>query len=116
MSDKHLSTQFDAELAGISNRVLEMGGLVEAQVAQSIYALSHFSGETATQVQQQEERVHEGAGGTREGLEEVGEHRTSFGGGRTGGFSGSRRPGSARRSRAPGCPGTGRRRARGRRA
>ena len=59
MSDKHLSTQFDAELAGISNRVLEMGGLVEAQVAQSIYALSHFSGETATQVQQQEERVNQ---------------------------------------------------------
>jgi short subunit dehydrogenase-like uncharacterized protein len=47
MSDKHLSTQFDAELAGISNRVLEMGGLVESQVAQSIYALTQFSGETA---------------------------------------------------------------------
>ena len=32
MPDKHLSTQFDAELAGISNRVLEMGGMVESQV------------------------------------------------------------------------------------
>jgi phosphate transport system protein len=59
MPDKHLSTQFDAELAGISNRVLEMGGLVESQVAQSVYALSHFSGETATQVLQQEERVNQ---------------------------------------------------------
>jgi phosphate transport system protein len=59
MSDKHLSSQFDAELAGISNRVLEMGGLVEAQVAQAVYALSHFSGETATQVLQQEERVNQ---------------------------------------------------------
>ena len=39
MPDKHLSTQFDAELAGISNRVLEMGGLVESQVAQAVYAL-----------------------------------------------------------------------------
>ena len=29
MTDKHLSTQFDAELSGISTRVLEMGGLVE---------------------------------------------------------------------------------------
>jgi phosphate transport system protein len=58
MSDKHLSTQFDAELAGISNRVLEMGGLVEAQVAQSVYALTQFSGETATQVLQTEERVN----------------------------------------------------------
>ena len=46
MSDKHLSTQFDAELSGISTRVLEMGGLVESQVAQAIYALANFSGET----------------------------------------------------------------------
>jgi phosphate transport system protein len=59
MSDKHLSTQFDAELAGISSRVLEMGGVVEAQVAQSVYALAHFSGETATQVLATEERVNQ---------------------------------------------------------
>jgi len=58
MADKHLSTQFDAELAGISSRVLEMGGLVESQVAQSVYALTQFSGETATQVLQVEERVN----------------------------------------------------------
>ena len=45
MTEKHLSTQFDAELSGISTRVLEMGGLVEAQVAQAIYALTNFSGE-----------------------------------------------------------------------
>lgn len=59
MSDKHLSTQFDAELSGISTRVLEMGGLVEAQVAQAVYALAHFSSETATQVLTQEERVNQ---------------------------------------------------------
>jgi phosphate transport system protein len=58
MSEKHLSTQFDAELSGISTRVLEMGGLAEAQVAQAVYALTHFSGETASQVLQQEERVN----------------------------------------------------------
>ena len=58
MADKHLSTQFDAELSGISTRVLEMGGLVESQVAQGIYALTHFSGETAAQVLVQEERVN----------------------------------------------------------
>ena len=58
MSDKHLSTQFDAELSGISTRVLEMGGLVESQVAQAIYALTHFSGETASQVLAQEEKVN----------------------------------------------------------
>jgi phosphate transport system protein len=58
MTDKHLSTQFDAELSGISTRVLEMGGLVEAQVAQAIYALANFSNETAAQVLAQEEKVN----------------------------------------------------------
>jgi phosphate transport system protein len=58
MSDKHLSSQFDAELSGISSSVLEMGGLVESQVAQAIYALSRFSGDTATHVLMQEERVN----------------------------------------------------------
>ena len=58
MTEKHLSTQFDAELSGISNRVLEMGGLVESQVAQAVYALTQFSGETATQVLRAEERVN----------------------------------------------------------
>lgn len=58
MSDKHISTQFDAELSGISTSVLEMGGMVESQVAQAIYALTHFSGETATQVLKIEERVN----------------------------------------------------------
>jgi phosphate transport system protein len=59
MSDKHLSTQFDAELSGISGRVLEMGGVVESQVSQAVYALTHFSGETATQVLSIEERVNQ---------------------------------------------------------
>jgi phosphate transport system protein len=59
MSDKHLSTQFDSELSGISTRVLEMGGLVESQVAQSIYALVNFSNDIAAQVIQTEERVNQ---------------------------------------------------------
>ena len=58
MNEKHLSTQFDAELSGISTRVLEMGGLVESQVAQAIYSLTHFSGETASQVLAVEEKVN----------------------------------------------------------
>ena len=58
MSDKHLSTQFDAELSGISARVLQMGGLVESQVAQAIDALIRTSGEAASQVLVQEERVN----------------------------------------------------------
>lgn len=59
MTDKHLSTQFDAELSGISGRVLEMGGLVEAQVAQSMQALAQFDGEQAASVLRQEERVNQ---------------------------------------------------------
>jgi phosphate transport system protein len=58
MTDKHLSTQFDAELSGISARVMEMGGLVESQMAQALYALTRFSGETASQILQTEERVN----------------------------------------------------------
>jgi phosphate transport system protein len=58
MSDKHMSTQFDAELSGISARVLEMGGVVESQVAQSVYALSNFSGDIAKEVLATEERVN----------------------------------------------------------
>ena len=48
----------DAELSGISTRVLEMGGLVEAQVSQAVYALSNFSGETASQVLLTEDKVN----------------------------------------------------------
>jgi phosphate transport system protein len=59
MTDKHLSTQFDAELSGVSTRVLEMGGLVEAQVAQAVYALTNYSVETAEQVLKMEARVNQ---------------------------------------------------------
>ena len=58
MTDKHLSTQFDAELSGISTRVLEMGGLVEAQVAQAVQALSEFSADLADEVLAREGRVN----------------------------------------------------------
>ena len=58
MNDKHLSTQFDAELTGVSTRVLEMGGLVESQVSQAIAALSELDGERAGQVLREEDRVN----------------------------------------------------------
>jgi phosphate transport system protein len=58
MVDKHLSTQFDAELSGISTRVLEMGGLVEAQVAQAVQALGDFNPESADEVLAREGRVN----------------------------------------------------------
>ena len=58
MTDKHLSSQFDNELSGISTRVLEMGGLVESQVAQAVHALSTFDGELASTVLKTEEQVN----------------------------------------------------------
>jgi phosphate transport system protein len=59
MSDKHLSTQFDAELSGISSRVLEMGGLVESQVVQALFALTQFNSDIAGQVLVEEARVNQ---------------------------------------------------------
>ena len=58
MTDKHLSTQFDSELSGISTRVLEMGGLVESQVAQAVHALTHFDADIGSDVLRKEERVN----------------------------------------------------------
>ena len=58
MPDKHLSTQFDSELNSVSSRVMEMGGLVESQIRQAIYALSHFNVEAADQVGEIETRVN----------------------------------------------------------
>ncbi len=58
MSDKHLSTQFDSELSAVSTRVMELGGLVESQIHQAIYALSQFNIEAADQVTATEARVN----------------------------------------------------------
>ena len=59
MTDKHMSSQFDAELGSISTRVLEMGGLVESQVTQAINALTTFNGDEATLVLTQETLVNQ---------------------------------------------------------
>ena len=58
MADKHLSTQFDAELNSVSSRVMELGGLVESQIRQAVYALSQFSAEVADHVIENETRVN----------------------------------------------------------
>ncbi len=58
MSDKHISSQFDAELNRISTRVLEMGGVVESQLQQVLYALTNFSLETCAQVLEIEDRIN----------------------------------------------------------
>ncbi|MBH2043237.1 MAG: phosphate signaling complex protein PhoU, partial [Comamonadaceae bacterium] len=58
MPDKHLSSQFDSELNGVSARIMEMGGLVESQIRQAIYALSQFSLKAVEQVGLMEQRVN----------------------------------------------------------
>ena len=65
--DKHLSSQFDNELHGISSRVMELGGLVESQIRQAIYALSHFNidvanalTEAGVEVEKRDVRLPEG--------------------------------------------------------
>src|SRR3954454_10651522 len=58
MIDKHLSTQFDSELGAVSNRVMEMGGVVESQIRTAVQALAEFSEEAATRVMQTEDRVN----------------------------------------------------------
>ena len=58
MSDKHLSTQFDSELNRVSARVMELGGLVESQIRQAVYALTSLSTETVEQVAATEKRVN----------------------------------------------------------
>ena len=58
MPDKHLSTQFDSELNRISTRVMELGGIVERQISQAIFALTQFNLEAVEQVAALEERVN----------------------------------------------------------
>jgi phosphate transport system protein len=56
--DKHISSQFDAELGGVSSRVLELGGLVESQIRHAVYSLSQFNTEVADQVIATEAKVN----------------------------------------------------------
>ena len=56
--DKHISSQFDAELSGVSSRVLELGGLVESQIRHAVYSLSQYSVEVADHVLATEKQVN----------------------------------------------------------
>jgi len=58
MTDKHLSTQSASALNQVTARVMELGGLVEAQIRQAVQALSHFSLDAADQVEALERRVN----------------------------------------------------------
>jgi phosphate transport system protein len=56
--DKHISSQFDADLTKVSSRVLELGGLVESQTRHAVYALAQFNAEVADQVIATEREVN----------------------------------------------------------
>ncbi|KML63696.1 transcriptional regulator PhoU [Burkholderia cepacia] len=58
MSDKHLSSQFDADLNAVSSKVLEMGGLVESQIVGAMYALNEFDRDAAEKVITAEETLN----------------------------------------------------------
>ncbi|MDR2219114.1 MAG: phosphate signaling complex protein PhoU [Methylobacillus sp.] len=58
MTEKHLSSQFDSELANLSSHLLAMGGLVESQLRQALMALTDQSDEIAEAVMAGELRVN----------------------------------------------------------
>lgn len=58
MTEKHLSSQFDSELNGVSSRVMELGGMVESQIVQAVYALAQFDTDAADRVIETEIRVN----------------------------------------------------------
>ena len=58
MTEKHLSSQFDSELNTVSSRVMELGGMVESQIHQAVYALLQFDAEAADRVMETEHRVN----------------------------------------------------------
>ncbi|MBC8751874.1 MULTISPECIES: phosphate signaling complex protein PhoU [Paraburkholderia] len=58
MSDKHLSSQFDADLNLLSTKLLEMGGLVESQIAQAMQALTTFDLDVVERVLEDEHRLN----------------------------------------------------------
>ena len=58
MTEKHLSSQFDSELNTVSSRVMELGGMVESQIHQAVYALSEFDADAADRVVETEVRVN----------------------------------------------------------
>jgi len=59
MTEKHLSTQFDADLNAVNAHLLEMGGLVEAQVANAMKAFSTMDAELASDVNANEKAVND---------------------------------------------------------
>ncbi|BCG01747.1 phosphate transport system regulatory protein PhoU (plasmid) [Paraburkholderia sp. PGU19] len=59
MSDKHLSSQFDAALNLLSTRLLEMGGLVESQISSVLSLLSKFDSAVVSGVRDVERQLNQ---------------------------------------------------------
>jgi phosphate transport system protein len=59
MQNPHISEQYDAELSGVRNLLMEMGGLVEQQLHDACQALIHQDDELAQQVRQNDARVNQ---------------------------------------------------------
>jgi len=59
MLDKHLSSQFDADLNSVSGKLLEMGGLVESQVSMAMKAFAQLDADLADQVMLREREVND---------------------------------------------------------
>jgi len=58
MSDKHLSSQFDADLNLASTKLLAMGGLVESQIESAMRALNGFDLDIVAQVIEDERKLN----------------------------------------------------------
>lgn len=58
MSDRHISSRFDADLDHLSSRFLEMGGLVESQLTDAMHALGRFDMDLVEKVVDQEHRLN----------------------------------------------------------
>jgi len=59
MSDKHLSSQFDADLNSLSSRLLEMGGLVESQISTAMRGFTQMDVDACTVVIENEKLVND---------------------------------------------------------
>lgn len=59
MPDKHLSSQFDADLNALCSKLLEMGGLVELQISNALQAFSEMNMELCEKVIQAEKQVND---------------------------------------------------------
>jgi len=59
MTDRHLSSQFDADLNLVSNRLMEMGGLVEKQIERAMQALIALDVDVASEVVDDEHLLNE---------------------------------------------------------